>query len=45
MKALVELTEKAGGHVIGQACVLAEGDAAQREDIIYLQPLPLFDAE
>lgn len=45
MKALVELTEKAGGHVIGQACVLAEGDAAKRDDIIFLQPLPLFAAE
>ena len=45
MKALVELTEKAGGKVIGQACVLAEGDAAKRDDIIFLEPLPLFDAE
>jgi len=45
MKALVELTEKAGGHVIGQACVLAEGDAAERNDIIFLETLPLFDAQ
>jgi len=45
MKALVELTEKAGGKVIGQACVLAEGDAAKRDDIIFLEPLPLFGAE
>ena len=45
MKALVELTEKAGGKVIGQACVLAEGNAAKRDDIIFLEPLPLFDAE
>ena len=45
MKALAELTEKAGGKVIGQACVLAEGNAAKRDDIIFLEPLPLFDAQ
>ena len=45
MKALTELTEKAGGKVIGQACVLAEGDASSRDDIIFLEPLPLFDAQ
>ena len=42
MKALVHLAEKAGAHVIGQAAVLAEGDAAQRKDIIFLETLPLF---
>lgn len=45
MKALTELTERAGGTVIGEACVLAEGDAAKRDDIIFLEPLPLFDAQ
>ena len=45
MKALAELTEEAGGKVIGEACVLAEGDAAKRTDIIFLEALPLFDAE
>ena len=45
MKALSELTEKAGGKIIGEACVLAEGDAAKRKDIIFLEPLPLFDAQ
>lgn len=45
MKALKELAEKAGGQVVGEAAILAEGDAADREDIIYLQSLPLFDAE
>ncbi len=45
MKALRLLAEKAGGHVIGEAAVLAEGDAAKREDIIYLEPLPLFEAK
>ena len=45
MRALRELTEKAGGKVCGEACVLAEGDASKRDDIIFLEPLPLFDAE
>lgn len=45
MRALNELTEKAGGKVCGEACVLAEGKAAERKDIIFLEPLPLFDAE
>ena len=27
---------------VGQAAVLAEGDAAERKDIIFLEPLPLF---
>ena len=45
MKAMKELAEKAGAHVIGEAAILAEGDAAKRKDIIYLEPLPLFKAE
>ena len=45
MTALSNLAEKAGAHVIGQAAVLAEGDAAKRTDIIFLEVLPLFEAE
>ena len=45
MTALSNLAEKAGAHVIGQAAVLAEGDAAKRTDIIFLETLPLFEAE
>lgn len=40
--ALVSLTEAAGGEVAGKAAVLAEGDAADREDITFLEKLPLF---
>lgn len=36
-----ELVEKAGGKVICKAAVLAEGDAIKREDIIYLQTIPI----
>ena len=45
IRALEELVTLAGGTVAGKMAVLAEGDAKSREDIIYLQPLPLFDAE
>lgn len=40
--AVEALIEKAGGQVAGRMAVLAEGDAQEREDIIYLEPLPLF---
>ncbi len=43
--ALEKLAEQAGGNVISKAAVLAEGDAALRTDIIFLEKLPLFDAE
>ena len=33
------------GNIVGKAAVLAEGDAADRDDIIFLQKLPLFDAD
>lgn len=39
--ALEKLAEKAGGNVVAKAAVLAEGDAANRDDIIVLAPLPL----
>lgn len=42
LAALEKLTEKIDGNVVGKACVLAEGDAMDRKDIIYLEPLPLF---
>lgn len=42
LAALEELLHRIGGKVVGKACVLAEGDAKDRKDIIYLEPLPLF---
>ncbi len=42
LKALEALVEKAGGIIAGRMAILAEGDAQQREDIIYLHKLPLF---
>lgn len=40
--ALEALVESAGGIVTKKAAILAEGNAAKREDIIFLQELPLF---
>lgn len=42
LKALESLVEQAGGTIAAEAAVLAEGDAAERDDIIFLDPLPLF---
>lgn len=42
INALAELTKKAGGNIVGKCAVLAEGDAADRTDIIFLEKLPLF---
>ncbi|MBE6940262.1 MAG: adenine phosphoribosyltransferase [Ruminococcaceae bacterium] len=43
--ALEELVALAGGTVVERIAVLAEGDAADRSDIKYLEKLPLFRAD
>ena len=43
LKAIEKLVEAAGGIVCGRMAVLAEGDAQKRDDIIYLEKLPLFN--
>ena len=45
LAALETLVEKAGGIIAGRMAVLAEGDAQDREDIIYLEKLPLFNPD
>ena len=45
LNALVQLVKQAGGNIVGMMAVLAEGDAADRDDIIFLEKLPLFDAD
>ena len=45
LKALEALVEKAGGIICGKMAILAEGDAIDREDLIYLEPLPLFNPD
>ena len=42
LHAVEQLVEKAGGNIVGRMAVLAEGDAADRKDILFLEKLPLF---
>ena len=42
LAALEALMDKIGVNVVGKACILAEGDAKNRDDIIFLEELPLF---
>ena len=45
LKALEVLVEKAGGIIAGKMAILAEGDAIDRPDLIYLEELPLFNPD
>lgn len=45
LHALEELVNRCGGIVAGRMAPLAEGDAAERSDIIFLNKLPLFNAD
>lgn len=44
LRALEALVTKAGGEICGRMAILAEGDAQTREDLIYLEKLPVFNA-
>ena len=45
LHAMEELVKMAGGTVVDRIAVLAEGGAADREDIKYLGVLPVFNAD
>ena len=45
LAALEALAEKAGGIICGRMAILAEGDAQDRKDLIYLEKLPLFNPD
>lgn len=45
LKAVEKLVDAAGGVIVGKMAILAEGDAQSREDLIYLNPLPLFHSD
>ena len=45
LKALETLVEEAGGQICGRMAILAEGDAQDRPDLIYLEKLPLFNPD
>ena len=42
LRAIETLVGQAGGIICGKMAILAEGDAIDRDDIIYLEKLPLF---
>ena len=45
LRALEELMKACGANVVAKAAVLAEDKAADRDDIIFLEKLPLFNAK
>jgi len=45
LRAMENLVKKSGGNIVGKMAVLAEGDAEYRNDIIYLEPLPLLNPD
>lgn len=45
LKAVEKLAQEAGGTVVGKMAILAEGPAKDRKDILFLEKLPLFNAD
>jgi adenine phosphoribosyltransferase len=45
LRAIENLVVSAGGFIAGRMSILAEGDAQNRGDIVYLEKLPLFNAD
>ena len=45
LSAIENLVNQAGGIICGRMAILAEGDAQDRDDLIYLEKLPLFNAD
>ena len=42
LRAMEVLLNKFGADIVGKAAILAEGDACNRDDIIYFEELPIF---
>ncbi len=45
LRAVEKLVKQAGGEIVGKMAILAEGDAMYRDDIIWLEHLPLFNPD
>ena len=45
LAAMEALVKTVGGNIVGKMAALAEGEAATRDDIIYLEKLPLFNGK
>lgn len=45
MQSAEKLLKLAGCQIIAKATILAEGDAAERDDVVFLGKLPLFNLD
>ena len=45
LKAMENLLAQVDCQIVGRMAILAEGEAADRDDLIFLEKLPLFDGE
>ena len=45
LRALETLVNQVGGVIVGRMAILAEGAAQNRDDLIYLEKLPVFNAK
>ena len=45
LAAIETLVNHAGGNIVAKMAILAEGDAQNRDDIIYLEKLPVFNPD
>lgn len=45
LKSIEKLVTQVGGAVVGRMAVLAEGEAVERDDIVFLEELPVFNAD
>ena len=45
LKSIETLVNQVGANIVGKMAVLAEGGAADRDDIIYLEKLPVFNPD
>ena len=45
LRAMENLLAQVGCEIVGRMAILAEGEAADRDDLIFLEKLPLFNAE
>lgn len=45
LRAIEELVNQTRGEICGRMAILAEGDAQKRDDIVYLEKLPVFNAD
>ena len=45
LKSIETLVNQVGGNIVGKMAVLAEGEAAERDDILFLEKLPVFNPD